>query len=200
MDKKLFFDTTAVVDYIFKPKKRNTIENMIDKERNIATTKYTQMEIKKGYLNNLCLLYNKLSETNTLSAICNYLHSISYTPYRKNRNILSTCLETLADFFEQNESSFEKILTHLKSLTTPDDETNKRITSLEEILKLLNNPLNDFSNKTPNNKHCWNCTDAIIAVFAPNDYAILNNNTKHFNPICKAINKESITYQDKTKK
>ncbi|MBV6340689.1 hypothetical protein [Candidatus Magnetobacterium casense] len=271
MNNKLFFDTTAVIDYIFKPEKKRFMKPLIDNAEEIATTQYTLMELKTGYLKNIILLYYKLSENNDLSDLLEYTQKLSYKPnilntwleafsnlYKQKKQyynelkvkdmtreikellgemILDTSVEVkklfkgnitnemecfkdlkfpyienstlkndptscknskeecnIKEFFEQNKSSFEKILTLLKKSHSSDDETKKRIYSLEEILTLLNDTKNKFSNKTPNLRHCWKCSDAIIAVSAPNDYAILNNNKKHFDPICEAINKESINY------
>ncbi|MES0336431.1 MAG: hypothetical protein SFH39_08765 [Candidatus Magnetobacterium sp. LHC-1] len=279
MNNKLFFDTTAVIDYIFKPEKIRVMKPLIDRAEEIATTQYTLMELKKGYLDNLVFLYYRFSENDDLEDVLTYINNLSNTP---RRNKLKTCLETftnlykqnkqyyselkvkdmireikellremildtsdnvdrlfngnitnemkcfkdlefpyiknailtndptsckdskkecnIKEFFEQNKSAFENILICLKNSHAPDNETIKRIDSLEKFLKSLEIDSNDFSNKTLIRRHCWNCSDAIIAISAPNDYAILNNNKRHFAPICEAINKESITYQATTKK
>ena len=89
---------------------------------------------------------------------------------------------------------FEKILAELKKIETPDGETAKRIKSLKEILRLLPYNNRKFSNKENSRQDCWNCSDAILAVTAPAEADILNHNSKHYDPICRAINKQGVTY------
>lgn len=84
-----------------------------------------------------------------------------------------------------NKKQFGRILESLKSEAKKDDETKKRIVELEKILK-KKNPL-------ISGHECKACSDAIIAVEA-NVQSILNNNTKHFDPICESIGKKSIGY------
>jgi hypothetical protein len=101
----------------------------------------------------------------------------------------------IKQFFRDNEEAFTKIRDKLKSLSKKgiDTETQQRISSLNEILRLL--PHNrKFSNKEPNVKNCWRCGDAILAVTASADADVLNHNKKHYDPICEAIGKKSISY------
>ena len=89
-------------------------------------------------------------------------------------------------FFNDNPESFSKILKSLRGLTNPDTETTKRIKSLKEILRLRKKDIGP--------KDCWNCSDAIMAVEAPHDSDIFNNNQKHYIPICDALSKQSVGY------
>lgn len=101
----------------------------------------------------------------------------------------------IKQFFIDNAGQFTKIRDKLKSQSKKgiDTETQQRITSLSEILRLL--PYNrKFSNKEPNVKNCWRCGDAILAVTVSSDADVLNHNKKHYESICEAIGKKSISY------
>ncbi len=102
----------------------------------------------------------------------------------------------IKQFFRDNEEAFAKIRDTLKLLPQNqiDPETQQRISSLKEILRLLPYPNRKFSNKEPNVKDCWRCSDAILAVTASPDADVLNHNKKHYDPICEAIGKKSISY------
>ena len=102
----------------------------------------------------------------------------------------------IKQFFRDNEEAFAKIRDTLKLLPQNqiDPETQQRISSLKEILRLLPYPNRKFSNKEPNVKDCWRCSDAILAVTASPDADVLNHNKKHYDPICETIGKKSISY------
>ncbi len=102
----------------------------------------------------------------------------------------------IKDFFRNNKQSFENILDHLQNLPEKniDTETKHRMHSLKEILRLLPYNNRKFSNKEPNVKDCWNCSDAILAVTAPAEAHILHRNPRHYGPICAALGKQSRTY------
>jgi hypothetical protein len=92
------------------------------------------------------------------------------------------------DFMKDNVEAFQKILEKLEGLDKKDDETTRRITSLKELLKLIRLNRN-FDNTKPNQKHCWNISDAILAVIPKSDETIITSNLRHFVPICEAIGK-----------
>jgi|GEM_PF-1003092 len=102
----------------------------------------------------------------------------------------------IKQFFREHQTEFQKILNQLGQVLPGkmDEETLRRKKSLKQILRLLPYGGRKFSNKEPNRKDCWNCGDAILAVVAPDNADILNNNERHYKPICAAINKRSRTY------
>jgi len=102
----------------------------------------------------------------------------------------------IKQFFREHRIEFQKILNRLELMPAGnlDEETLRRRRSLKGILRLLPYGGRKFSNKEPNRKDCWYCGDAILAVVAPDSAHILNNNQKHYQPICAAINKRSIPY------
>lgn len=89
-------------------------------------------------------------------------------------------------FFNANSEKFSKVLNCLKDIPEPDSETIKRIRSLKLILRVKKREIRQ--------EDCWYCSDAIMAVEAPNDADIFNNNQRHFVPICEALDKRSIGY------
>lgn len=89
-------------------------------------------------------------------------------------------------FFNDNNADFSKILKKLKELPEPDTETRNRIKSLKKILRVKKIDVRQ--------KDCWNCSDAIMAMEAPQNSDIFNNNEKHYIPICEAVGKKSVGY------
>ncbi len=120
-------------------------------------------------------------------------------PYKKGtnkvyRNTPTTCKSSstkcrLKDFFNENHYTFGDMLKKLQEIDSPDQETINRIKSLKEILRLIK-----FRNREIQVKDCWYCSDAIIAVEAPPKASIFHNNKQHYEPICEAIEKKSISY------
>ena len=100
----------------------------------------------------------------------------------------------IRQFFEENKAQFESVYNCLKDL--PEAEVDqKHRNSLKEILRLLPYKNRKISNREDKmKKHCWNCGDSILSVLAPKDATILHHNAKHYEPICRAINRESKTY------
>lgn len=105
----------------------------------------------------------------------------------------------IKQFFRDNEEAFTKIRDKLDSKSKKekiDNETQQRISSLHKIFRLL--PLNNrkFSNKEPEKvvQLCWRCGDAILAVTAPANADVLNHNRRHYDTLCDAIGKRSISY------
>lgn len=89
-------------------------------------------------------------------------------------------------FITNQTEKFAKILQKLKEIPDPDDETKKRIKVLKEVLRKPKMEIRV--------EDCWRIGDAIIAVEAPEEADIFNNNQKHFVPICEAIGKGSVGY------
>jgi hypothetical protein len=102
----------------------------------------------------------------------------------------------IKDFFKENLSLFEAVFSHLSNLPANhiDAETERRIKALKEIIRLLPYNGRKFSNKEPNVTYCWNCSDAILSIITPSETHILHRNPRHFIPICRALNKQSVTY------
>ena len=103
----------------------------------------------------------------------------------------------IKDFFLQNRSEFDMILQYLKALPASevDNETRQRISALKKIIKKrLRTATMQFSNKTQDEQLCWACGDAIHAVLAPADAAVVNRNEKHYKSICEVLSKECVVY------
>ena len=104
-------------------------------------------------------------------------------------------------FFQQNRSAFNIILNNLKALPVSDvdNETRQRISALKKIIKKrLRTSTMHFSNKSQDEHLCWACGDAIHAVLAPSDAAVVNRNGKHYKSICEALSKKCVVYSSPT--
>ena len=268
----VFLETTAIIDHFFQPEKTR-IDQVLEQSPKKVSAQYVKMEIKRGFLQYLVLLHNRLSTYPTFGSVMGSIYKLSLTPLR---NRLSSMLDDMKDFFQKvetpskidnldeylrkeaasytrilirvvwnsvdklvdellnpmdcfldiispyqdgrvienkprqcnnsqveckikqffavNRSEFNDVLIALKNLPNPDDETKKRITSLKNIIRLLQHPSRRFSNWQHNFKDCWNCGDAILAVIAPVKSSILTSNVKHYKPICEAIDRNVISY------
>lgn len=103
----------------------------------------------------------------------------------------------IKNYFHQNNSEFTRIFERLKELPVAevDNETRQRISSLKTIIrKRLRILTMHFSNKSQDEQLCWACGDAIHAVLAPADAAVVNRNERHYKPICEALSKECVVY------
>lgn len=94
------------------------------------------------------------------------------------------------DFLKKNIDKFKAIKEILDKQDSHDNETEMRIYALNRMIKACKRQRNNIERK-----HCYAASDAIIAVEAPENADVLNNNVKHFNPICKAVGKNSIGYE-----
>jgi hypothetical protein len=277
---KIYLETTALIDAILKgwyPE----LTGIIEKADRVTTSQYAKMEIKKGFLRNWVLLYNKAVQFQSIDMVHQFISSLSSSPqryylgacadaitlfsksYSQRRpreiieqygeanegevqlklfksllrtqikrcfhkvsvkvaeiynpmncfNDLSTPVEKYGVFFnkpercnesgikcdikryiEDNRDAFITILKTLEGLEKQDSETKRRISSLKKMLKMVRWNRN-FDNTNPNQKHCWNCGDAIHAVIAGADEQIITRNFRHFEPICGAIGKSIKGYK-----
>jgi hypothetical protein len=278
---KIYLETTALIDHVLKgwyPE----LKEILDSSNHKTTSQYSCMEIKKGFLQNWILLYNKAIQYNSFHKISQFISNLSRSPKRyylgacvdavtlfeneyskrmpidlaelygkanegeirleKFKSILRTqikrcfhkiknssdevynpmeCFKDISepklenemfynhpdkcdssqtkcnikDFIKDNTDAFQKILEKLESLdNNKDDETKRRIISLKELLKNIRLNRN-FDNTEPNQKHCWNISDAILAVIPKTDETIITSNLIHFEPICEAIGKSVKGYK-----
>lgn len=280
MNSDIYLETTAVLDAVFKSFPEVGV--IIDASKKKYTSQYVKMEIKRGFLNYLTLMYNRLVQTENWSDFLQYISNLTRRPYqlgaildaltkftrmvekqrpseliKKHGDISHSEIEKrdtesflrlwirsllrkieksvddvlnpmgcfvdikspqiqkgifvskpykcpessfecgIKNFFSENAGDFTKILKKLKNIPPHkcDAETKKRITSLNKILNKFIRHNRDFSNYAQNHELCWNCGDAIHAVIAPIGSSVVNRNERHFNPICEAIDKKSLTYK-----
>lgn len=271
----IYLETTALIDSVLKGWNPELVAILSSADK-ISTSQYAQMEIKRGFLHNWVLLYNKVIQYQNLSQLNFFISRLHVSGF--HRYYLGACLDALTLFtveyekkrpkeiagqyeeidkekkqleifksilrsqikrcfhkinnlvaenynpmscfvdidspieqkgmfedrphkcngsvkrcaiekyFRNNKGLFEKILNKLKLLEKKDQATERRISSLREILKLvkLNRP---FSNHDQNEELCWNCGDAIHAVIPPSEDTIITSNARHFKPICEELDK-----------
>jgi hypothetical protein len=279
----VFIETTAVVDATLKPEYQRAIRSILDSHSTRISSRYVRMEIKRGVLQNLVYLHNKMVNCQKWSEVAASVSRLSASPQKHK---LSTALEALAifwttienktskdmekdhggpiaiseylrnrsiyflrvsirrlwrnvdriadsyldpmscfvdisppkmdgelldnqprtceksavecsikNFFAYERVSFESILEALHSLgDKADPETKKRVKSLRNILRMLPSSSRKFSNHQQNAAECWNCGDAILAVMAPPHSTVLQRNPRHYDPICAALKKKTVTY------
>ena len=278
----VYLETTAVIDSAFKFNP-NVLSILNNAEKSV-TSQYVKMEIKKGFLNNLVLLHNKVVQCRSFSEVQDFIARLSNSP---KRYYLGAVLDAMArfwreredkrpselkekygdipvseiimndakyhlrmmirrllkkvdkltdekinpmecfidleephlkgdifvnkphkcpdsaneceikKFFHDNIEDFKKIHEGLSQLPKEkvDAETQRRISSLKDIIRTkLPRSTMKFSNKSQDEKLCWNCADAIHAVLAPKDAFVVTKNAQHFEPICSLIEKGCITY------
>jgi predicted nucleic acid-binding protein len=278
----IFIETTTIVDATLKPEYQASIQSILASYSTKISSNYVRMELKRGVLQNLVYLHNKIVNCNKWSEVQDAVSRLSAS---EQRHKLSTVLEVLARFWATIESKttkemearqgtisindyfrkqsvnflrlsirrlwkkldsvadiqldpmscfvdiqpvkmdgelldnqprtcdksgvecriknfsiseqgpFEAILAELQRLgQNADSETKKRVKSLRKILRMLPAATRKFSNHRQNQAECWNCGDAILAVTAPAGAKILHRNPRHFDPICAALKKKTVTY------
>lgn len=90
-------------------------------------------------------------------------------------------------FLRANMQALTSIREQLKSDPSPDGETQKRCKAIKDFVRWQ-------GRREVRRTDCWHIGDAIIALEAPNQTAIVNNNRRHMDPICTAIGKPSVGY------
>lgn len=109
------------------------------------------------------------------------------TPEGKFDNTLESCdkykpgICKVRQLFDQNESETKNIIVKLAEIESPDTETQNRLRALKEIVRL--------KKRDVQKRECWRSGDAVIAIEAPENVAIVTRNCKHFTPICAALGK-----------
>lgn len=109
-------------------------------------------------------------------------------------NAPSTCTGSkipcaIKSYVAQQKTSFRKVLNGLDRMKDP--RCSKAIGSLKRHLRKCELGSYEFSNRDSSAaRSCWDCGDVIIGVSAPPECTILTSNTRDFQPIASALNKQ----------
>lgn len=278
----IYLETTAVIDSVFKSNQQ--VLTILNESEKSITSQYVKMEIKKGFLNNLVLLHNKMVQCRRWSEVQDFITRLNLSP---NKYYSGTILDAMAKFwkahenkrpselrekhgnipvseiimrdaknslrisirqllkkvdkvaeekinpmecfvdleepylngdlfinkphkcpdsakeckikkfFHDNIQDFKLIYKGLSQLPKEkvDAETQRRISSIRDIIRTrLSRSTMKFSNKSQDEKLCWDCADAIHAVLAPKGTFVITKNARHFESICRFIERDCITY------
>ncbi|MBZ5564861.1 MAG: hypothetical protein LAP13_20875 [Acidobacteriia bacterium] len=90
-------------------------------------------------------------------------------------------------FLRERREELTSIRDRLKNDPSPDEETQKRWKAIKNFVRWQ-------GKREVRRTDCWHMGDAIIALEAPNQTAIVNNNRRHMDLICSAIRKTSLGY------
>lgn len=91
----IFIETSALVDYALKSEHREKIDNILKNYSRITSSNYVRMELKKGVVQYLVYLHNKMIMCREWSEVMTAVSRLSSTP-QKHR--LGTILEVLQNF------------------------------------------------------------------------------------------------------
>ena len=94
----VYLETTAVIDSAFKFNP-NVLSILNNAEKSV-TSQYVKMEIKKGFLNNLVLLHNKVVQCRSFSEVQDFIARLSNSP---KRYYLGAVLDAMARFWRERE-------------------------------------------------------------------------------------------------
>ncbi|MCI4627103.1 MAG: hypothetical protein L3V56_14240 [Candidatus Magnetoovum sp. WYHC-5] len=115
MDRKVYLETTAIIDLIFK--KNQTLKKIIDEFDLVYTSQYVKMEINKGFLNYLVLIYNRLVGAECLSDVISYLGNLNI--HRKYH--LGAAIEIFKEYIKAVEKKRPSELRFYNRDTTLDE-------------------------------------------------------------------------------
>ena len=90
-------------------------------------------------------------------------------------------------FLRERIQELTSIRDHLQGDPRPDEETQKRRKAIKDFVRRQ-------GRREVRRTDCWHMGDAIIALEAPDQAAVVNNNRRHMDPICNAIGKPSVGY------
>lgn len=92
----------------------------------------------------------------------------------------------IREVLNENEDPVRLLLGSLQKIGAPDQETQKRIRAMKEMMRLQKRDVLQ--------KDCWRSGDVVIALEAPDESEIVTHNCKHFTPICDALGKRVRCY------
>ena len=92
----------------------------------------------------------------------------------------------LREFSNENHDGLVAIQAALISAQAQDSETEKRLRAIKQVLRVKKRDVSQ--------RDCWWMGDAILILEAPENTEILNGNAKHYEPMCKAVGKVSVSY------
>lgn len=90
----------------------------------------------------------------------------------------------MREFCNENDDGLVAIQAELSQ--SQDSETEKRLRAIKQVLRVKKRDIS--------RKDCWWMGDAILTLEAPKNTKILNGNAKHYDPMCKAVGKVSVSY------
>ncbi len=91
----------------------------------------------------------------------------------------------IVNFFIQNKEAFQRIFEVLEATPDLDQEMQKMKNAVEKVLK--------YHDEIADRTNCWHCGDAIVAIECPSEAKLFTTNMKHFQLLCRAINKDVIS-------
>ena len=144
----LFLETTAIIDHCFT-ETTGRIDRILERHEKKLSAQYVRMEIKRGFLQYLVLLHNKLTTYTSYHEVMDSIYRLSATP---SRNRLSSILKAMAEFFKDVEK--EKI-DNLDEYLRREMASYTRIlvrrvwNSLERLSEELLNPMNCYIDIAP---------------------------------------------------
>jgi hypothetical protein len=105
---KIFIETSTIVDYALKSEYKEIISNILSQYEVKLSSNYVRMELKRGVIQYLVYLHNKIIRCRDWPEVMRAISSLSPT---LQRHRLGTILEVMHQFFAslENESSTEDI-------------------------------------------------------------------------------------------
>ncbi len=94
-----YLETTALIDAIFKSFPQ--VQSIIASAEKVYTSQYAKMEIKRGFLDYLVMLHNKIVQLDTIADVHQYVSNLAQTPRRYH---LGAVLDALTAFWRSVES------------------------------------------------------------------------------------------------
>lgn len=100
LNEKVYLETTAIIDAVLRIKKYPKLASILLPSNKKYSSQYTKMEIKRGFLNNLVLLHNRICISEKWSDVEDYIYKLSAG---LRRNQLSTILGSMAVYWKNIE-------------------------------------------------------------------------------------------------
>lgn len=152
MNSVAYCETTAVLDAVFKEYQH--LNELLASYSTRVTSHYAKMEIKRGFLHNLVLLYNKIVLCEKWSDVQQYISNLSSSPRRYQLGTILDALtrlwkavenrrpsELIKKYGDINQSQIMKrdALSHLRIWI------QRLLASIDKYFDEIMNPMNCFS-------------------------------------------------------
>ncbi len=130
MVNSIYLETTALIDLVLKGWHEELLQ-IVKTSDELTTSQYSKMEIQKGFLKNLILLFNKANQCNSIERVYEFISNLSRSP---NRYYLGACVDAMY-LFERNYSN--KRPKELSEQYGNSKEGEIRIDSLKRTLRTI---------------------------------------------------------------
>lgn len=153
-NQEIYLETTIMIDRLCKGiETKRRVEQVLTKYRKSYTSRYTKMEFKKGFLQNLIYLHGKIVQCNNLNEVFSAISKLSVTP---QKNKLRTILESISVFYKNIWSKKpSEIIETYGDITIDEYLKNNAESFLDRLIRKSWKEFDNVVDETINPTNCF---------------------------------------------